>query len=227
VTQRALRFGIHDGAGRRATTWKLWTETAGGKSDVYLTCRSLGGALKTSFHQSGKWHTAFSQSTFENSVKGAIPKFEDRYIEKWPRPPEFASGATDAFRIVIPWSAVTSPIEGSNTKGVTWIPNAPDDKATEISIQIIKPTMPVSGWPGKRSMGTSLIGSIPLENGEKVWVVYWVVDIPDLTNLIGTGQLFKGRKKEDMDKKGLRALVFGKHPDGALVIVDCAGQSKI
>jgi hypothetical protein len=227
MTQRSLRFGIHDSAGRRAATWKLWTEAGGGRSEVYLACRSLGGILKASLHESGEWHIAYSQRAFEEYVKGAIPAFKDRYLEKWPRPPEISPGITLAFRIVTPWSAVTNAIEGSNVKGVIWLPKAPETKATEIDILMSKPTSPVSGWPGKRSMGTSLIGSIPLENGETVWAVYWVVAMPDLASLgKGTGRLYKGRSKKDLEEEGLRALVFGTEPDGSRVMYDCAVQGK-
>ncbi|MGA2240318.1 MAG: hypothetical protein ABSH06_27130 [Thermodesulfobacteriota bacterium] len=225
MTQRALRFGIHDSAGRRAATWKLWTESAGRKSEVYLSCRSLGGALKASLHESGKWHIAYSQRAFEKDVKGAISKFRDRYIEKWPRPSELAPGITLAFRIVTPWSAVTNLTEGSSIKGVIWLPNAPEQKATEIDILLTKPTTPVTGWPGKRSMGTSLIGSIPLENGETVWAVHWVVNMPDFTSLgKGTGRFYKGRSEKDLKSEGLRVLVFGTEPDGSRVMYDCAVQ---
>lgn len=227
MTQRALRFGIHDGADRRAATWKLWTEAASGKSEVYLACRSLGGTLKASLHESGKWHIAYSQRAFEENVRGAIPKFEDRFIEKWPRPSEIAPGITLAFRIVTPWSAVTNVLEESNSQRVIWLPNAPEPKATEIDILMTQPTTPVTGWPGKRSMGTSLIGSIPLENGETVWAVYWVVDTPDFTSLgKGTGRFYKGRSEKDLNLEGLRALVFGTEPDGSRVMYDCAVQGR-
>lgn len=228
MAQRALRFGIQDGAGHRAATWKLWTEATDGKSDVYLACRSLGGVLKASLHESGKWHSAYSQRTFEENVKGAIPKFTDRFMEKWPRPSEVAPGITLAFRIVTPWSAVTNAIEASNVKGVIWLPNAPEPKATEIDIFLVKPTMPVSGWPGKRSIGTSLIGAIPLESGETVWAVYWTVAMPDLTPATkGTGRFYKGKSKKDLEGKGLRALVFGTEPDGSRVMYDCAVQCRM
>jgi len=223
--QRVLRFGIHDGAGRRAATWKLWTETSAGRSEVYLTCRSLGGTLKTSLHESGKWHIAYSQRAFEERVKGPIPKFEDRYIEKWPRPSDITSGITLAFRIVTPWSAVTTPVKEGRFKGVTWLPKAPEPKATEIDVLITKPKTQVTGWPGRRSMGTSLIGSFPLENGETVWSVYWVVDMPDFSSLgKGTGRFFKGRNEKDLKGEGLRLLLFGTQPDCSRVMYDCAAQ---
>lgn len=227
MAQRSLRFGIHDGAGRRAATWKLWTETADGKYDVYLACRSLGGSLKASLHQSGNWHIAYSQRTFEEKVQGTIPKSTDRFVEKWPRPTEIAPGITLAFRIITPWSAVTNAIEGSNVAGVIWLPNAPEPKATEIDVFLVKPTTPVSGWPGKRSVGTSLIGSIPLESGETVWAVYWVVAIPDLSKASkGIGRFYKGASEKDLEGEGLRALVFGTEPDGSRVIYDCAVEGR-
>lgn len=227
MAQRSLRFGISDGIGLRAATWKLWTETSGGKSEVYLACRSLGGTLKASLHQSGNWHIAYSHKTFKEKVEGAIPKFKDRFIERWPRPSEIAPGVSLAFRIVTPYSAVTSSLDTGNFKGVQWLPNAPELKATEIDILITKPTTKVTGWPGKRSMGTSLIGSFPLNNGETVWAVYWVIDMPDISQLgRGTGHLFKGRTREDLESEDLRALVFGTERDGSRVMYDCAVQRK-
>lgn len=80
--KQPLRFGIHDGAGHRAATWKLWTGKSANRSDVYLAFRELNDALKVSLHESGQWHIAYSQRTFEEDVKGAIPKFKDRYVEK-------------------------------------------------------------------------------------------------------------------------------------------------
>lgn len=227
MPQRSLRFGIHDGAGNRAATWKLWTEIGGGNSELYLSNRSLGGTLKASLHQSGNWHIAYSQKKYEEQVKGAMPKFKDRFIEKWPRPQEIAPGVTLAFRIVTPYSAVTNSQDHGSYAKVKWIDNAPKPRATEVDILITKPATKVSGWPGKRSMETSLIGSFQLENGETVWAVYWVVDIPDFPNADkGVGIFYKGKKEKDLETDGLRALVVGTEPDGSRVIYDCAVQNK-
>jgi hypothetical protein len=74
-------------------------------------------------------------------------------------------------------------------------------------------------------MGTSLIGSIPLENGEIVWAVHWVVNMPDFTSLgKGTGRFYKGHSEKDLKSEGLRVLVFGTEPDGSRVMYDCAVQ---
>jgi hypothetical protein len=227
MAQRVLRFGINDGSGHRAATWKLWTETSGKKSEIYLACRSLGGSLKASLHESGAWHVAFTKEAFEREVRDAIPE-KGRFIEKWPRPAETAPGMTLAFRIVTPWSAATIPLEQSGFKDVLWLPPADEPNATEIDIFIVKPTTVVSGWPGKRSMSTSLIGSIPLENGETVWAVYWVVPVPDLTKSTkGTARFFKGKTEKHLEGEGLRALVFGAEPDGSRVICDCNVQVRV
>jgi hypothetical protein len=223
MAKRELRFGIHDSEENGASTWKLWTETAGGKSDIYLACRSLGGKLKTSLHESGKWHIAFSKSEFENNVKDFIPSLNDRFIVKWPRPKEIQGGITLAYRIVTPYSAVTSKISTTDLQKVTWIPNAPNQKATEIDIFILNSTIRVTGWPGKNAIGTSLIGKLALESGETVWVVYRIVDIPDLTSSTrGSGNFFRGINRDDLKSNNLRTLVFGSEPDGSKVIYDCA-----
>jgi len=224
--KQVLRFGIHDGAGHRAATWNLWTKTGTGKSDVYLLCRELIGTIKTSFHESGQWQNAFSPPTFEEYVKGAIPKLKDRFLEKWHRPPEIAPGTTLALRIVTPWSAVRTPVKEGRFKGVKWLLNAPEPKATEIAILFTKPAIQVTDWPGKRGMGTSFVGSLPLENGETVWAVYRFREMPDFSSLSkGTGWFFKGKSEEDLKnlKEGelLSGLIFGEEPDGSRTIYDC------
>jgi len=110
MAEWSIRFGITDGEGHCASTWKLWTDKGMGKSDVYLTCRALGGKLKTSLHDSGSWHIAYTPNTFKEKVEGAVAKQRDRFIEKWPRPKPIAKGVTLAYRIVTPWSSVTSSI---------------------------------------------------------------------------------------------------------------------
>lgn len=224
MAQRSIRFGITNGEGRRAATWKLWTETGGGRSEVYLACRSLGGTLKASMHELGNWHIAYSQIAFEKYVEGVFPNKKDRFVKKWSRPTDNISpGITLAFRIVTPWSAVTNYIDESNTKKVQWLNNAPKPKATEIDILFTEPSVRVTGWPGERSMNTSLIGKIPLENGSTVWAVYRVVDMPDLLHVSNKpGRFYKGRSREDVKSEGLRALAFGTETDGSVVLYDCA-----
>jgi len=224
--KQVLRFGIHDSAGHRAATWKLLTGKGSNKSDVYLVFRELNNTLKVSLHGSGQWHIAHSRRTFEEDVKGTVPKFEDRYIEKWSRPPDIAPGITLALRIGTPWWAVSTPVKEDRVRGVTWLPNAPEPRATEIDILISKPMTPLIEWPGRRSMDTSFIGALLLENGEIIWAVYQIVDMPDYSRLgTGTGWFYKGKNEKDLEGEGLRGFAFGREPDDSRVIHDLAVQS--
>ena len=195
-----------------------------GKSDVYLACRVLGGKLKASMHESGSWHYAYNQKTFEEKVEGVVAKQRDRFIGKWPRPKGIAEVVTLAYRIVTPWSSVTSSIVETKSD-IIWIPNAPKPRATEIDIIITDQTTPVTGWPCKRSMGTLLVGSLKLENGETVWVVYKVIDMPDLSSAIkGKVQFYKGMGPKDLEGDNLRALAHSREQDGSRVMYDLVVQ---
>jgi len=221
---KAIRFGVWNGKDRRAATWKLWTQS--GHSDAYLACRELGGVLKASLHQSGYWHIAYSQQGFKRHVEGAIPSQKNRFTDKWPRPKAIAEGVTLAFRIITPYTSVTSMIR-QRDDDIVWIPNAPSPKATEIDITITSLAIHVSSWPGRNSMGTSFIGSFALDNGETVWVVSRTVKMPDLSSMNkGTGGFYKGRSRADLERGNLRALAFGHEPDGSRTIYDFAVSHK-
>jgi hypothetical protein len=73
-------------------------------------------------------------------------------------------------------------------------------------------------------MNTALIGSIPLANGETVWAVHHVVDLPDLSKLRPNpvGRFYRGASKKDLEGGGIRALAFGEEPDGSRVFYDFA-----
>jgi hypothetical protein len=223
----ALRFGLSNGAGLRAATWKLWTNNTDGKFDVYLANRALGDTLKASLHESGQWHIAYSQKTFEEQVQGAIPQQDKRFIETWPRPPEIEPGITLAYVIITPSAGVTAPIDPKFDKKIQWLRNAPEGKATEIAILIAKPEkkFEAGDWPGKASRGTSLIGSFPLANGETVWVVGTHVPQPDIKVAgPGVGRFYKGKSREDLKDANLRVIVFGDGPAGSRVMYDCPVQ---
>lgn len=227
MAKKFIKFGVSDAKGLRASTWKLWTETSGGKSEIYFSNRSLGGELKTSLHESGKWHNSFSYNTYKEKVEGKISTLKDRFVEKWDRPPEISDGVTLAFRIVTPSSSITNSTLSGKYKKVIWLPNAPESKATEIDIIITKPSVQILGWPGKHSMGTSLIGSFQLNNGDTAWVIYCVINMPDLSKLPnGTGNYFKGKSKKDIKSDGMRLLLFGSEPDGSRVIYDFGIQNN-
>jgi hypothetical protein len=221
VAKSELRFGVSDGAGKRGATWKLSVGKAA--PDVYLACRALQGTLKISLHASGEWRIAYLERAHKKLVDG-LPGDRGRVIREWPRPREFAFGSTLAFRIITPWSVITSDIDPKQDKSVRWITKAARGKAIEIDIIITKTQQP-SGWPGQRSMGTALLGSLPLSSGETVWVVSWEVPMPDYAAMgpIPMGQFFKGVSWRDLRRgQMLRGLFFGDAQDGSRVVHDMA-----
>ena len=225
MPERSIRFGIFDEAGNRAATWKCWTQIGSGNSEVYLACRELFGALKASFHQSGQWHIGYDQMFFEENVVHPLAKGKGRFIAKWPRPQDISPGVTLSFRIVTPWSSVNTPFNLSEYKKVHRVKNAPEGKATEIDIIFTGRSTLVNNWPGKSSMNTNFIGSMELDNGDRVWIVYMVIDMPKLNIGPATPQFFKGRSIDDLEGPGLRAILFGDEPDGSRVLYDCISEN--
>jgi hypothetical protein len=63
--------------------------------------------------------------------------------------------------------------------GVTWADAPPKGSAVEFDVFLATPAAKVSTHPGARSMGTRLVGTITLPNGELVYVVWWMPQITD------------------------------------------------
>lgn len=223
MSKQALRFSVRDANGNRAATWKLLTQTGGGKHDVYLSCRSLGGKLKASLHESGSWHVGFVRDFLSENLDDGHAKLEDPYIDRWPRPTEIGPGVTLAYRIVVPTSAVNISINDSLPESILWVQAAPDGKAIEIDVIFTGADTVVSNWPGRNSMRTELVGKLVLENQETVWVVHRVVDVPAF-NLPSASNptWFKSGRDVNLADGHIRAILFGNCDDGSRFMVDCA-----
>ncbi len=223
MREQFIRFGITDNHGQRAATWKIWTPHS--KSDIYLSCRELRGTLKASLHQSGSWHFGYINSLdkyFE--TEDALNK--SKYIEIWQRPKPIVEGFTIAFRIVTPYTSVSTPIE-PDIKDINWLPNCSATLATEIDIIITSFDQGQDNWPGKNKMSTKLIGSYKLNNEETVWVVSWEIPVPDLSSISkNTFQFFKGKSKADLKSDCLKAIVFADETDDSRILIDCTVKNK-
>lgn len=113
---------------------------------MYVACRELRGAVKTSLHESGSWQVGFSTEFFDRGFEErARPR--SRHIEIWPRPPEISPGLTLALRIVVPWGSPTIEIR-RNERGVKWIPTAPEGHAVQFCVLLSAPDSVVPGGAG-------------------------------------------------------------------------------
>lgn len=226
MPEKSIRFAVRNEEGFQAETWKLVTRTGGGKNDVYLFCRPLGGVLKASLHESGSWHVGFLRGFVEKNFEDGHPKHSNPYIERWPEPSAISSGVTLAYRVLVPSSGVTIPITGDLPHSINWIPAAPKGKATEVLIILTKKCTKVTGWPTATGMRTQLVGQMDLDNDDKVWVVHHMVDVPNLQLPAGTPSWFKGRTKDDLSHGSFRAVLFGNCDDGSRFMVDCAVEAS-
>jgi hypothetical protein len=213
-----LRFGVFNGAGLRAATWKCWSPH--GKEDVYLTCRELEGVLKASLHESGSWHIAYNNKFFDEKVRQEDKTEKGRFLKKWKAPPPIAPGTQLAVRIVTPYGSVCTP--HNDIPNIIQIPNPAEGNAVEIDLLIIEPTVNlIPEWPGKDNMNTSLVGSFQLPSGRTVWVVYWEIPIPtSQKQLTGQMRYFAGSAHECIKGDELKVLAFGNEPDGSKALYD-------
>jgi hypothetical protein len=219
VSEVVIRFGVGDGVTRRAATWKCWARRGVGKNDIYLACRELRGALKTSLHETGRWHVAFDAQYL--SAHGGAHERPTRMIEAWDRPSELVPGLTVAHRIVTPSGTVSAHVENP-ANDVVWLPPPPDGKAVETDILITAPGVRTTSCPGQARMGTQLVGSFTLDSGDTVWVVYHVVKLPSagVTLTASNVRYFAGKTWDDIRGGGVRAILFSSEPDGSRVMYE-------
>jgi hypothetical protein len=172
-------------------------------------------------HQSwGWWRVAFTKE-FIDKISGEIGwTQDDREIEKWLRPAEIAPGVMLAYRLVIPEAAVTIQ-DASDDEDVVWLPPPPKEMAIEISFLLTSSEFAVSAWPGK-SMGTELIGTLPFENGETLWLVHRVTPVPQLSGFTGQPTWLNSYANDKLPTEGLRAIAFGTSDDGSKFLFEAA-----
>lgn len=211
----AVRFGIGSPTGARAPIWRVWATP--GKDDLYLSGRSFAGDLKVSLHGSGVWRLAFTEQHAQR-VNSLVAPGKDRLIHRWSRPPEFAPGCTKAFVIATPWlSLIDYPTAVQTKKQIVWL-SAPDDGwETQVFVILVRHGTLVNGWPGSRSMGTSLVGRIVLPS-ETAWLVAHRIQVndEDAGKLDGYTKSVKVTHKSDgTPMENLRMLMIGHDPEDA------------
>lgn len=229
------RFAVGNPNGPRSGIWRVWTSKSP-KSDVYIAARNLGGILKVSLHESGEWRAAFTFEFASEKFDESIPVSQSRLIEEWVRPSDISPGVTLAFRIVIPNHDLMSiPVDASSVTKINWITPPIEDDLTEVAIFLTHPNVVTTDWPGKNKMGTKLLASYDLANGEKLWLVYlygttsseWHDDRkrfqvqlartkPKISNLIG-----------NIRSKGHRIMVGGYYPDGSRYYLDLSARKVL
>jgi hypothetical protein len=177
MPQQTIRFGVGEPDGPRSATWRLWVPAR--SSDVYAARRSLAGQVKASLHASGRWRVAFTTELVERADQELVAPGQDRVIIAWDRPPEVMPGLTAAFDIIVPWfEVVPQALPVSDSEHVVFYPAPGEGGQVNVYVFLSSPSLVAEGWPGQRSMGTTLMGTAGLGSGEKVWLVARTVMMP-------------------------------------------------
>lgn len=203
-----IRFVVGSPHGARASTWRCWTP-GNGKSDVYLAPRSIAGAFHLSLHESGAWHVGYTTQFKRKMIVEGRWQAKSRLIAEFPRPKEIGEGTVLAFRILVPASAVS--IETSQEllpNDVVWLPAPPPNHAAEIAVVLTAPAVKTEGWPGSRSMSTSLIGQLLLDSGTRLWLVHRNAAIPVLGTMQGSFGTYVPEPEASQRLEKARALVL-------------------
>ena len=182
-----IRFGVKSEEGLRSGVIRVWANR--NRSDVYVAARSVASEYKVSLHESGNWQIGFTREhalghSPRTRTRVPIREVRERLITRWSRPPEVMPGLTRAFAVLVSAAGVVlRGDDGSGDDDIYWYPKPKEKPIAKFDIFLSTPGARVTGWPGRRSLGASYVGSFPLRNGERVWVVaYESETVPPLTD---------------------------------------------
>lgn len=175
-----IRFCIGTAQAPLAPVYSAWAhDVASGRatsSNVYISARILGGHLKVSLHQDGRWRYALTSERLRKGL--SLPGWNrtGRVAEEWHRPPEIEPGLTRAFTIRFPASELRDTHKSQPLPpDVVWLPRPPHEHQGIVTVLLAHGHG--DGWPGKDA-GTALVGAIGLMSGETVFLVYHTLPIP-------------------------------------------------
>jgi hypothetical protein len=214
-----VRFAVFGADGRSSDIWKVWANVGTGRRDIYMTSRPLGYSMKLSLHETGQWHVGFHADRRDLLFdEGCAP--QSRFLGQWNAAPRRnEQPVTLAARVVFPWSCPTVLHEHLPVDLVR-IPNAPERLATEVALVLLDFDEPADSWVGQRSMGTSLVGRVPLDGGGEATLVYRTIEMPqDMPARQGNPQFFAGRSREDLQTAN-RFVAWGQAEDGSICFME-------
>jgi hypothetical protein len=110
---------------------------------MYLSTRSLGRVLKTSFHRDGKCHTAFT-SEYAAQAQERFSSFESRYWEKWVLPDGVVVRAAQVVALASELRAFPDP----KADHLLWLPPPKDGELSVVTVLLGKPGIDINLPPG-------------------------------------------------------------------------------
>jgi hypothetical protein len=142
-----------------------------------------------------------------------------RFLGEWHRPDIGHKPVVLAARVYFPWSS-PSVTEKEAPSDTVWIDSAPEGFSVEVALFLVSVAAPLEDWPGKATMGTSLVGNLPLEGGGRVCVVHRnEAAMPKIPSMSGAPHFFRDKSREDL-KGANRIVAWGEQPDGSISFIE-------
>jgi len=161
-----FRFAFGREAAAHSSIWRLFSTT----NDVYMSTRSLGGALKASLHESGECAVAFTEQYVAKQRSADAWWRESRRVDTWTPASNIRAGVTLAMRIAVPDSELREyPV--STSRAVKWLPPPPAGHTAEVCVFLLDLAWPEGSWPGQTSHSTLPVFHHVLPNGKHLWLV--------------------------------------------------------
>jgi hypothetical protein len=203
-----IRWAAGQPGGPRSMTWLV---TANKNSDeVYLGARGLMKDMKLSLHASDIWRLALTDPT------KYVPVGEDRVIDRWTPPPEFATGWRRAAVIYTPSTTFAAPYNEprpSDGVPIRWF--AAPDRPYHLQFQVL---LGDAGAPDATLEDALEVGRMTLTSGRQVRVVGAVITLS--ANL--EQQIETARARASVDPKAAAGFGSGRWGDGTPLFVDLA-----
>lgn len=218
MAEEALRFGVVTEDGHMSDVWKCWTISGRGHRDVYMTSRPLGFALKLSLHERGQWHIGFHSE--KRDVLFSLDQMPStRFLDKWDRTDSRTQPLVLAARVYFPWFSPTISVTDAPSD-IHWLPCAPFGQAVEVAIFLTNVNADPVAWPGRDSLGTKLVGILPLEGIGCVFAVHRYTDTwPSVPQTVRSPRFFAGKSKKDAENAN-RLVAWGEESDGSISFVE-------
>jgi len=172
------RFGIGDPWAFHSAVWIA--RASRNKPDCYITARSMGGAIKASFHARERRHVGLTSEHITKAFSRADLHDSTRHFDTWTQPYSLGSGATLEFLLRFPTSQLRPfPLRASDFNKVRWVPAAPPGEVIEVGMLCFEP----GTHPEFMNTGTAIrIADGTLIDGRQVWLVSRTVLEGQFTN---------------------------------------------
>jgi hypothetical protein len=156
--QFECRFGVGDPNGKHSMVWKVWASR--NTPDVYVTARSLRGAMKASIHASGERHVGLTSERALDKTK--------RHYDRWFGGHKLDEGISLEFLIQIPTAELRCFwLDAKDLKSnVVWLPPSPG-KTMSIAVLLLAPQRQPVGRDEQH-----LIAQGTLSDLRQVWVMH-------------------------------------------------------